>query len=286
MAERMRVAVLSITHFSKAGVGTATKALHRFIGSIAFVGAPRAAFAVIEDGDDRDRRLFLHAKNNLAAPPQGLAFRLEQTIVGEIGEGIAASRVKWDHDPVSMTANDALMADAGSGESRSAKEEGDAFLREILAEGSVLVTEVKRQAAEAGISIGTLKRSKHSLGVTSHREGGIAETGQWFWTLPKGTNGTLRGPSQNLAPLVPLDDFSHFSDGETPKGTNYESGPLSGHAEDQSPHEAPLPPDPTLGDGDPFSSLKDASLKLRVEPKPEDFSELSTFQDRRSARGS
>ena len=41
-AERMRVAVLSITHFSKAGASTNTKALHRFIGSIAFIGAPES----------------------------------------------------------------------------------------------------------------------------------------------------------------------------------------------------------------------------------------------------
>jgi putative DNA primase/helicase len=54
----------SLDHaLSKAGVGSATKALHRFIGSIAFVGAPRIALAVLEqDG----RRLLLHAKNNLA----------------------------------------------------------------------------------------------------------------------------------------------------------------------------------------------------------------------------
>ena len=36
-AERKGVAVLSVTHFSKAGANTSTKALHRFIGSIAFV---------------------------------------------------------------------------------------------------------------------------------------------------------------------------------------------------------------------------------------------------------
>src|SRR4029450_5688429 len=50
MAERTNVAVLSITHFSKAGAATGAKALHRFIGSIAFVGAPRVAFALIADG--------------------------------------------------------------------------------------------------------------------------------------------------------------------------------------------------------------------------------------------
>jgi len=81
MAERARIAILSVTHFSKAGAGNTTKALHRFIGSIAFTGAPRAAFAVIEDAEYDGRRLLLHAKNNLASPPQGLAFRLEQCLV-------------------------------------------------------------------------------------------------------------------------------------------------------------------------------------------------------------
>jgi AAA domain len=90
MADSMRVAVLSITHFSKTGASNTTKAVHRFIGSIAFTGAPRAAFAVIEDAEHDGRRLFLHAKNNLARPPQGLAFRLEQCV---IGDGIIASRV-------------------------------------------------------------------------------------------------------------------------------------------------------------------------------------------------
>ena len=52
MAERLRVAILSVTHFSKSGAGATTKALHRFIGSIAFVGAARIALAVIEDAEN------------------------------------------------------------------------------------------------------------------------------------------------------------------------------------------------------------------------------------------
>ena len=92
MADRTRTCILTITHFSKSGAANTTKALHRFIGSIAFTGAPRAAFAVIDDAENDGRKLFLHAKNNLAAPPQGLAFRLEQTIVAD---SIVASRVVW-----------------------------------------------------------------------------------------------------------------------------------------------------------------------------------------------
>src|SRR5262249_12683769 len=102
MAERRRVAILSVTHFSKTGANTHTKALHRFIGSIAFTGAPRAAFVVIDDAEHDGRRLFLHAKNNLAPAPQGLAFRVEQCLVGDI----LASRIVWDAAPVAISANE------------------------------------------------------------------------------------------------------------------------------------------------------------------------------------
>ena len=109
MAERLRIAALTITHFSKAGANSTTKALHKFIGSIAFTGAPRAAFAVIEDVEQEGRHLLLHAKNNLAKRLQGLACRIEQCLVGD---GIVASPILWDAEPVTITANEALAADA------------------------------------------------------------------------------------------------------------------------------------------------------------------------------
>jgi putative DNA primase/helicase len=178
----MRIAVLSITHFSKAGAGNTTKALHRFVGSIAFVGAPRAAFAVLDDPDDKDRRLFLHAKNNLAASPQGLAFRLEQKIVGEAGKSIAASRVKWDGEPVSMTADAALSAD--SGEVRTTRKEAMDFLRQELVSGPVGVKLVNDHAKALGISERTLKRARAELKVKSTRVGGLGDDGDWELSLP------------------------------------------------------------------------------------------------------
>jgi hypothetical protein len=149
MAERMRVAILSITHFSKSGANNTTKPLYRFIGSIAFTGAPRAAFAVIEDAEHDGRRLFLHAKNNFAPAPQGLAFRLEQC---PVNGDIVASRVVWDGEPVSITANEALAADAASNETRTSKAEALELLVAALAGDPVPAVEINRMARDHGLT--------------------------------------------------------------------------------------------------------------------------------------
>jgi hypothetical protein len=181
MADRTRIAILTITHFSKTGAGNTTKALHRFIGSIAFTGAPRTAFAVIGDADSEGHYLFLHAKNNLAPPPQGLAFRLEQTIVGD---GIVASRVCWDTQPVSITASQALAAEAAGEDQRSAIEAAEEFLREVLAGGPVPQKELKADAEGAGLSWTTVRRAKDRLGVIVKRESeGASGAGRWLWSL-------------------------------------------------------------------------------------------------------
>jgi hypothetical protein len=181
MAERSRVAVLSITHFNKIGAGNTTKALHRFVGSIAFTGAPRTAFAVIEDAENEGRHFFLHAKNNLAPPQQGLAFRLEQTIVAD---GIVASRVAWETEPVTMTASQALAAEA-AGVHGSTGRQAEELLRELLAGGPVPQTAVKEAAEGNGVAWATMRRAKDRLGVKATRQSrGTSGAGQWIWNLP------------------------------------------------------------------------------------------------------
>lgn len=177
MAERLRVAVLSVTHFSK-GSAAPTKALHKFIGSIAFVAAARAAFVVLEDNSDKDLRLLLHAKNNLAAQPQGLAFRLEQRI---IGEGIPTSRIEWEQEPVGITADEVLSAPASSKRNNSAVEEAKFFLLELLADGPVLAKQVWSEADNVGLARATVNRAKKELGI---KPGKIGMEGGWAWSLP------------------------------------------------------------------------------------------------------
>jgi putative DNA primase/helicase len=181
MAERTRIAILSVTHFSKAGANNTAKALHRFIGSIAFTGAPRAAFAVIEDAEHDGRRLLLHAKNNLAPPPHGLAFMLEQCHV----EGdIVASRILWDNEPVAITANEALAAEAAGTESRTAKAEAAAFLQSVLAGGPVGAAYVNRMARDHGLTPKVIRSAREALGVKIERDG-FGPGSKSLWSLPE-----------------------------------------------------------------------------------------------------
>jgi hypothetical protein len=183
MAERTRVAILSVTHFSKSGANNTTKALHRFIGSIAFTGAPRAAFAVIEDVEHEGRRMFLPAKNNLSRPPQGLAFRLEQC---RVADGIVASRIFWESEPVAITADAALAAEFASTETRTAKAEAMEFLQATLASGPLPAAEVMRLGREHGLREKAIRSAREALGVKTQRDG-FGPGSKSLWCLPNRT---------------------------------------------------------------------------------------------------
>src|SRR5262249_17695753 len=136
-----------------------------FIGSVAFVAAARSAFMVTRDAEHQDRRLFLPVKNNLAPLGAGLAFRLEQHLVGSADKGIVASAVAWDDVPVPLSPDEALRA-ADEGESgHLAIDEATGFLRDKLSAGPVPVREVEEHARALGLSKRTIVRARKLLSV-------------------------------------------------------------------------------------------------------------------------
>jgi putative DNA primase/helicase len=194
MAARLRIAIVAITHPPK---GTGTTAINRFIGSIAFVAAARAAFMVTRDTEDEIRRLFLPVKNNLAPLGKGLAFRLEQRLVAD---GIVGSSVAWEPETVTITADQALQAADDRGGGGGAGADAEEFLREALAGGAVAVIDLKADAKEAGLSWATVRRAKERLGIVAEREShGRDGGGRWTWAMP--LSARCSSPLQDAHPL-------------------------------------------------------------------------------------
>lgn len=190
MANRLRIAVVAVTHLNKGGAGN-QNALNRFAGSIAFVAAARSAFAVIEDSEDETRRLLLQAKNNLGPKCKGLAFRIEQRLVAD---DILSSNIMFEGEHVDRAIDEALRAsETGEGtQVRTTKDEAADFLGDILKNGPMGVLDIEREAREAGLLgpdavIGQsrpFREARRKIGAQSRRDGGVGGGGRWVWELP------------------------------------------------------------------------------------------------------
>jgi AAA domain len=175
-AERYKLAVIAVSHPPKSVAGG--KALYAVTGSLAWIAAARTAFTIVEDASDRNRRLFLNSKNNLAPLAGGLGYRLVQRIVTG---NCVASHVEWDNLPVTVSADQALAATASDTESRTASAEAQDFLREYLASGPMSAKEGEEHAKAHGIASRTLARARKSLRVLAEKDG---LKGGWYWRLP------------------------------------------------------------------------------------------------------
>ena len=113
--------------------------------------------------------------------PQGLAFRLEQCLVGD---GIVASRILWDAEPVTITANEALAAEAAGTETQTAKADAIEFLQAVLAGEPVPAAEVNRMAREHGLTTKAIRSAREALGVKIERDG-FGPGSKSLWSLPR-----------------------------------------------------------------------------------------------------
>ncbi len=175
LAARCYVAVLAVTHLNKAST---LPALYRAMGSLAFVAAARAVWAVVKDKHDPSgrRRLFLPLKNNLGDDQSGLAYSLTARFGGE------GTIVAWEPDPVTIKADDAMAHESGRrGPDPAERDEAGDYLREALATGPRLARELIEEAREAhGVAKRTLDRAKVDVGVKSYQE---PKLGPWWWKL-------------------------------------------------------------------------------------------------------
>jgi hypothetical protein len=75
--------------------------------------------------------------------------------------------VEWGDKPVSVTADAVMSADTS--DKGYPREEAKDFLRQLLANGPVDVTEVNKQADKLGIAEKTLKRARRDLKVKAKK---------------------------------------------------------------------------------------------------------------------
>ena len=102
MTARARVATICNTHFAK---GDNKSANAKIIGSVAFVNQVRMAIVVLEDAHNPGRMLFIPSKTNISRLKEGLAFRIEQRLVGP-QQDILTTRIVWEDATVAITADE------------------------------------------------------------------------------------------------------------------------------------------------------------------------------------
>jgi AAA domain len=181
MAEELHIAVLGISHFNKKD--DIKSALLRVSDSIAYVAAARHVYAVIDDPEDKNLKLFVKAKNNLARDAKALRYGIGVKKVGHdkgLGVDIEAPFIVWHPKHVEITANEAMAA---GGQSANAKREAGDFLLDRLEAGAVRADDILEEAKQNNIARNTLYRAKKDLGIKSVKEQGKTE-GNWVWKLP------------------------------------------------------------------------------------------------------
>jgi len=224
LAEKYGPAVLVVAHRRKSAGSIADDLA---LGSRAFTGIARAVWHLTRDTENKNRRLLLPGKNNLAPEGNGLAF----AIVGD------PPAVAWEHDPVAMSADDALAAENNAGgESKpgpepEARSQAAEWLRELLKAGPMESAKIKEEGTAAGYAWRTLHRAKDELGIRPYRE---RFGGSWMWKLPDAPAALSCQPTQEKGNLASWHDSKNPS-----KIGVSQPGTVDACQDDLSRHDSP-----------------------------------------------
>lgn len=164
LAEEEGAAVVCVMHLNKS---VAASVLNRASGSIAFVAAARTVFGVGSHPEDRERRLVLPIKSNIAAKPPILAFR------------IGADGLTWEANPVADISEERVFG--APPPSRGDQHEVREFLRDLLQAGTAVpVSEIFSDGRANGYTSRQLKRAADAEGIMKRKTG---MKGGWTWQL-------------------------------------------------------------------------------------------------------
>lgn len=176
LADRLRVAVVVIRHLNKSQ-GAPT--IYRGGGSIGIVGAARIGLLVGADPEDEGRLVLAAVKDNLAAKPTALTYRIQDA------HGVA--RVAWT-GPTDLTAAQVVAArQEDSADTKTLIERVMKVLKDVLADGPLEAKAARRQVHDGIVaSDRTIDEARRQAAVEAHRQG-FGKGGRWYWSLPHRT---------------------------------------------------------------------------------------------------
>ncbi len=170
LARDWGVVVLLVAHLRKANKDHRGSADDQVLGSVAFTAVARVVWHVRRDGKDRERRLLLPGKCNLAPGNQGWAFRIVDPAPG---------KVEW-LERVDQSADDVNDEDSSRrGPKPEKREQAENILRELLGDGPMPAKQVLALLDAAGIGERTARRARENLGVEL-----FWKDGKRWWRLP------------------------------------------------------------------------------------------------------
>lgn len=182
LAKKTGAAIVPVVHFNKNTSGGGP-AIYRVAGSNAWTAVPRSVWTVVEDPDDKSRRLFVHIKCNLAASREAIPFVAKPPAMAP-----SNPVVMWG-EPITDVDIDELVTPSrrrgGDGDAGGERGPGPAvseavdFLRAVLGDRSRPAAEVVELADDQGISEKTLQRASKTIGVVK-----VKESDRWVWRLP------------------------------------------------------------------------------------------------------
>lgn len=177
LARSRQLLAIGTTHLNKTTQGGFR---HRVAGSGAYLAVCRVALLVHRHPDDREKRVVALGKGNIGRVPDSFVFTIEGVEVpNPDDENEVADVARIGTQPYfdsSLTMDEVLAGpqpDHGSREDDVVE-----FLEKLLADGPKRATDVEDAAADAELSMVTVKRHKAAAKARSYKEGNA-----WWWAL-------------------------------------------------------------------------------------------------------
>jgi len=177
LAERHHACIVLNSHFTKpSNNASKSSAIYRVMGSIGFIAGSRMAFAVLKDDEDPEKRVVSSIKNNLVKESKGLIYTIESFLVDKI----ETSRIKWSNETSNKTADDLLNSQRDK--SSPKLDDAKTLLLEMLRNGSVPVSEIRKAFEADGLSVNRMYAAKNALKIYEN-DSFVGRRGK-IWSLP------------------------------------------------------------------------------------------------------